>query len=396
MKTTLFKNGALAALAVLAVLISACKKDESKTDIEKADIVGKWVVRNQAGIEFPNDKNSYHFMGNGKVVMNTWSPLNPDDERSSNGTWKLEDNVIQTIFSSDLGGETIEAGYVWVINSFENDRMIVSMDFLDLESETPYTGDGSDGIKTVLEKTADADKGKDANELSSEGEKRLEKEPAGKGAEPTGGGEKKPEPTPEPDPEPTPEPEPKTDPAPEAAAAGGPISKQVQGYWVMDKDSMIEAMKAEAGKEAGENLDQAAIALMLPMIEMMAEMMAIKIGDGTMSMLSPEGEEKSSFKLLETDDATGKFKILVTKEDGEEEEETPGHIKGDTLTITDDGKSIVMNRIDEEEFNKRQKKIKDFDPTKLFQGLVPEGLEEGLSEGLQIEEAPEPTPVPEP
>ena len=152
----------------------------------------------------------------------------------------------------------------------------------------------------------------------------------------------------------------------------------------MDKDSMIEAMKAEAGKEAGENLDQAAIALMLPMIEMMAEMMAIKIGDGTMSMLSPEGEENSTFKLLETNDATGKFKILVTKEDGEEEEETPGHIKGDTLTITDDGKSIVMNRIDEEEFNKRQEKINDFDPTKLFQ------------EGLQIEKATEPTPVPEP
>ena len=159
---------------------------------------------------------------------------------------------------------------------------------------------------------------------------------------------------------------------------------------------MIEVMKAEAGQEDGENLDQAAIALMLPMIEMMAEMMAIKIGDGTMSMLSPEGEENSTFKLLETDDATGKFKILVTKEDGEEEEETPGHIKGDTLTITDDGKSIVMNRIGEEEFSKRQKKIKDFDPTKLFQGLVPEGLEEELSEGLQIEEAPEPTPVPEP
>ena len=165
----------------------------------------------------------------------------------------------------------------------------------------------------------------------------------------------------------------------------------------MDKDSMIAAMKADAAKEGGENLDQAALALMLPMIEMMAEMMAIKIGDGSMSMLSPDGEEKSTFKLLETDDATGKFKILVTKEDGEEEEETPGHIKGDTLTITDEGKTIVMTRIDEEEFTKRQKKIKDFDPTKLLQGLQGlEGLEEGLSEELKIEEAPEPTPVPEP
>ena len=67
------------------------------------------------------------------------------------------------------------------------------------------------------------------------------------------------------------------------------------------------------------------------------------------------------------------------------------------MTITDEGKTIVMTRIDEEEFTKRQKKIKDFDPTKLLQGLQGlEGLEEGLSEELNIEEAPEPTPVPEP
>ena len=231
----------------------------------------------------------------------------------------------------------------------------------------------------------------------SENEKTPEPKDEAPAAEETA-----PEVTPEVVPEPTPDPDPapKTDPAPaneSAATDGGPISKQVQGYWVMDKDSMIAAMKADAAKEEGENLDQAALALMLPMIEMMAEMMAIKIGDGSMSMLSPDGEEKSTFKLLEADDATGKFKILVTKDDGEEEEETPGHIKGDTLTITDEGKTIVMTRIDEEEFTKRQKKIKDFDPTKLLQGLQGlEGLEEGLSEGLDTEEAPEPTPVPEP
>ena len=160
----------------------------------------------------------------------------------------------------------------------------------------------------------------------------------------------------------------------------------------MDKDSMIAAMKADAAKEGGENLDDAMLALMLPMIEMMADMMAIQIGEGTMSMLSPEGEEKSTFKLLESDEATGDFKILVTK-DGEDEEETPGNIKGNKMTITDEGKSIVMTRINEAEFTKRQKKIKGFDPSKLLQGLVPQGLEEGLPEGIP---APEPTPAPEP
>ena len=276
MKTTLFKNGAIAALAVLAVLISACKKDAP-----------------QSG----ND------------------PQNKPASQSENG-------------------------------------------------KTPEPGDEAPAEEKVPEVTP-----------------TVVPDPA-------------PDSTPEPEPAPTPEP--KTDPAPEAAAAGGPVSKQVQGYWVMDKDSMIEAMKAEAAKEAGENLDQAAIALILPMFEMMAEMVVIKIGDGTMSQLSPEGEENSTFKFLETDDANGKFKIIETKENGEEEKEVPGHIKGDTLTITDDGTSYVMNRIDEEEFNKRQKKIKDLDPTKLLQGLIPEGLEEELSKGLQIEEAPEPTPVPEP
>ena len=203
--------------------------------------------------------------------------------------------------------------------------------------------------------------------------------------------EKAPEPEPTPELEPAPEPEPA--PAAEsAAAAGGPISKQLQGYWVLDKDSMVAAMKAEAAKEGEDN--PAAIALMLPMIEMMADMMAIQIGDGTMSMLSPEGEEKSTFKILESDEATGDFKILVAKA-GEDEEENPGNIKGNTMTINDEGKSIVMNRIDEAEFTKRQKKIKDFDPSKLLQGLQGlEGLEEGLSEGLK--EAPEPTPAPEP
>jgi len=155
---------------------------------------------------------------------------------------------------------------------------------------------------------------------------------------------------------------------------------------------MVAAMKADAAKEGEDN--PAAIALMLPMIEMMADMMAIQIGDGTMSMLSPEGEEKSTFKILESDEATGDFKILVAKA-GEDDEENPGNIKGNTMTINDDGKSIVMNRIDDAEFTRRQKKIKDFDPSKLLQGLQGlEGLEEGLSEGLK--EAPEPTPAPEP
>jgi hypothetical protein len=202
-----------------------------------------------------------------------------------------------------------------------------------------------------------------------------------------------PEPAPEPTPEPTPEPEP--EPEPEAAAAEGPISKQVQGYWAMDKEAMIAAMKAEATKGDGEGFDAAALALMLPMMEMMAEMMAIEIGDGTMSMSSPDGEQKSTFKILESDEATGDFKILV-KTDGEDEEETPGNIKGDKLTITDEGKEIVMNRIDDTEFARRQKKIKGFDPSKLLQGLVPqglEGLEEGLPEGIP---APEPALAPEP
>ena len=140
---------------------------------------------------------------------------------------------------------------------------------------------------------------------------------------------------------------------------------------------------------------------MLPMIEMMAEMMAIEIGDGTMTMLSPDGEQKSTFKVLESDEATGDFRILV-KTDGEDEEETPGNIKGDKLTITDEGKEIVMNRIDDAEFAKRQKKIKDFDPTELLQGLGTLGadLEEGeapLPGAVpEPEPAPEPAPAPEP
>jgi len=202
--------------------------------------------------------------------------------------------------------------------------------------------------------------------------------------------EAKPEPAPEPNPEPAPEAK------PEAAAAGGPISKQVQGYWAMDKESMIAAAKADMARD--ENFDAAALALFMPMLEMMADLMAIEIGEGTMSAHSPDGAETSTFKVISSDEATGDFKILVTKDD--EEEETVGNIKGDKMTITDEGKAIAMYRIDEAEFARRQKKIKDFDPTKLLQGLGTLGadLEEGAAPVPEAvpEPAPEPAPAPAP
>ena len=135
-----------------ALLVAGCGE---KSNEEKLDIIGKWVVREQAGIKFTNDKNWYHFMDDGKVVMNTWSPLTPADGTSSNGTWKLEGNVITTIFSGHFDGEPVQTNYASVIKSIESGRMVVSMEFLaeiHLESGVPYGAEGSEGIETVLEK----------------------------------------------------------------------------------------------------------------------------------------------------------------------------------------------------------------------------------------------------
>ena len=90
-------------------------------------------------------------MDDGKVVWNHWTPLSPDETRS-NGTWKLEGNIITMIFSGEVDGETFKNGAGCVIKSIESSRMVLSMGFHDPESGAPYADDGSEGVETVLER----------------------------------------------------------------------------------------------------------------------------------------------------------------------------------------------------------------------------------------------------
>ena len=137
MKTTLFKNGAIAALAALAVLISACKKDESKTDIENSAIVGKWVSRSNpaeffllsgdgTGLRCDQDRPATHPL----AVMN-WTV--PDDGKllMAFGEGKLHGLLIPAMsvpYHYELKGDVLTA---W-LEEFE-------------ESKTTYDRSGSEG-----------------------------------------------------------------------------------------------------------------------------------------------------------------------------------------------------------------------------------------------------------
>jgi hypothetical protein len=144
-------------------------------------------------------------------------------------------------------------------------------------------------------------------------------------------------------------------PAPSAKS----VADQIKGYWAPDMDGMLAQMKAEMEK-AGE-VDAAALAFATQMLTMMADKMVIEIGTGKVTILSPDGPEEESFKIVSSDPASGDFVLSSTDSEGNTQSGT-GNIKGDTLKMSmeEEGETMVMNRIDSAEHAKRKAAIENF------------------------------------
>ncbi len=156
-----------------------------------------------------------------------------------------------------------------------------------------------------------------------------------------------------------------------SAPASESVSDQLVGVWAPNVEKMLEAAKAEMPADQFQAAE--------PMMKMMAEMMTLEIGKGTATMHSPEGPEEGTYTLADVDESAGTFSITVSKE-GEEDMTGTGEIAGDTLSMTMDGDSLIMDRIDAATLQARIEKAKNFDPSSLFQGLG-ESLEGALNEG---------------
>jgi len=184
-------------------------------------------------------------------------------------------------------------------------------------------------------------------------------------------------PTPAATPKPAPSPTPKPDPVPIPAATDGSVSKLLNGYWAPNFEGMIAAMKAEAAK-SGEELPEFA----LQMVEIMVGKMVLHMDNGKATMLTPDGSEPGTYKVISSNDATGAFVFALDTGDGTPKTAT-GKVEGDKLTMTVDDQTLVMDRIDKAEYAKRQAAIESPDSQDALKGMI---------EGALKEVVPPPTP----
>lgn len=135
-------------------------------------------------------------------------------------------------------------------------------------------------------------------------------------------------------------------------AAKGSIEKQIEGSWGMDKDALIAMVKQQMG--GGEVPAEA-----MAGIESMAAAMMLEIKDGKSTMHNPFGKpEVGTYKFIKTDKATGAFTISITSGGGEAKEAS-GKIKGDKMTMIQDGQEVTMKRLSADEIAKRKAGKKD-------------------------------------
>ncbi len=148
-----------------------------------------------------------------------------------------------------------------------------------------------------------------------------------------------------------------------ATGSAGKVADDILGYWAPNKDKLVEMMKKEMAKNG--QADPAAIAMATNMASTMAEMLTLHLEEGTGTMHTPEGPDASGYRLSEVDEGARTFTITLQKE-GDPDKTGTGKIEGDVLTMTIDGQTMAMDRVDEEAFEARKKKAAEFDPAKLF------------------------------
>ena len=138
----------------------------------------------------------------------------------------------------------------------------------------------------------------------------------------------------------------------EAKAKSASVKELVQGAWAPDIDSVL-SMMAQGNEITDEMKEQ-----MMPMAEMMASSMVIELRDGHATIHKPGEPEKETYEFVSTDEATGDYEVKMVNADGSDEI-GKGNVKGDTMTMTSDGITMKLNRLSEEEFEKRKKAISE-------------------------------------
>ena len=133
------------------------------------------------------------------------------------------------------------------------------------------------------------------------------------------------------------------------------------GYWAPNVAGMVAEMKKELG-------DDPQAAAVIPMMTAMMGMVTIEFRKGEVTIHKPDGNETSTYKLTNTDEAAKTLTMDVTSEEGTEE--GTAQLNGDQLILKKGDDTLILDRIDEAQFEARKKAA---EAAAAGGGLVPGG-----------------------
>lgn len=142
-----------------------------------------------------------------------------------------------------------------------------------------------------------------------------------------------------------------------------PISSQIEGYWGIDKESMLPVL-ANSAVDGIQNMPAGYVDKILNLI-------LLKIEEGTITFIRPDAEEEAfPFSLISSDQATGDFTMSPQNNS---DRQLAGNIKGDALQLDMSpmiGIQMKFLRLNDAEFSEKRKSIKNFNPEALFDSTV--------------------------
>ena len=143
---------------------------------------------------------------------------------------------------------------------------------------------------------------------------------------------------------------------PPIPSAGGSVTK-LDGYWVPDKDRMLQIyQEAIAAKTGSAAIDPAALANAAQIVEGVLALMFVQIENGKSRVYSPKGTEESDFEVLSSDESTGEYTVESRSIRGGVTTSVC-KLEGNLLTLAVGSNSLVLRRIDRAEFDERKQAI---------------------------------------
>ena len=112
-------------LFIAATFFAGCGDDSAAS----SDVIGKWIVRETAGIKAPSDESWYEFKDGGKVAMGSAFG-------NTNGTWELKGNDLTITSLPDPNDpDSIQVSMKHVIQSIDGGRMVITLEGLEIVLE---------------------------------------------------------------------------------------------------------------------------------------------------------------------------------------------------------------------------------------------------------------------